>query len=94
MQFLSEGTDKTIRDRIIHLEFVSAGCLNVTPIGVYLVGGGDELTSSERLIPRIDKYLTDLQDVVGVVLASLVEADRRFHGLLPADECHNWRCEE
>jgi len=90
MQFLSEGTDKTIRDRIIHREFVPAGVLNVTPMGVCLVGGGDDLTPSERLMPRIDKYLTDLQDLVRVILASLVDADRGFHAVLPADEYHNF----
>ncbi len=90
MQFLSEGINKTTRDRIVHLEFVPAGYLNVTPWGVYLAGGGEELALSERLMTRIDKYLTDLQSIIWAVLSSLVDADRGYHEAIPADEYHNF----
>lgn len=40
---LSEGTRKSIRDRISHYGYVPVGCINLSQRGFMLVGGGEEL---------------------------------------------------
>jgi hypothetical protein len=48
---LAEGR-KSVRHRIAHYDFVSAGCVNLTPQGFFLAGGGEELTTPGILEAR------------------------------------------
>ncbi len=45
---LAEGR-KSVRNRVAHYEFVSAGCVNLTAQGFFLAGGGEELRLPEKL---------------------------------------------
>jgi hypothetical protein len=44
---LAEGR-RSVRNRIAHYEFVSAGCVNLTAKGFFLVGGGEEVPMPEN----------------------------------------------
>lgn len=62
---LSDGVRKSTRDRITHWESVDAGVLNIAPHGVFLAGGGEELS------PRGDENLRLLSKVIRARIAAL-----------------------
>jgi hypothetical protein len=45
---LADGR-RSVRNRVAHYEFVSAGCVNLTAQGFFLAGGGEELSLPEEL---------------------------------------------
>jgi len=59
---LTDGPQKSVRDRVAHFEFVSGGTFNVSQRGLTWVGGGEELAAdwgnphplSDALAPKFD----------------------------------------
>ena len=50
LAFVLDAGRKSVRNRIAHYEFVSAGCINLTSKGFFLAGGGEDLKMSENLV--------------------------------------------
>jgi hypothetical protein len=77
---LAEGR-KSVRHRIAHYDFVSAGCVNLTPQGFFLAGGGEELAPpghprGATLAAALDERLDRLHVCVDDMIDSFVEAAR------------------
>lgn len=69
---LAEGR-KSVRHRIAHYDFVSAGCINLTAKGFFLAGGGEDLARDGRprgttlatvLNERIDRLHACVDDMI------------------------------
>jgi hypothetical protein len=80
--FFSQGADKSVRDRIVHREFVRAGCLNVNATGVFLAGSSEPDESSGdssqgvRLLPSLDAHLGRIEEIVIALFRGLMAIDR------------------
>ena len=81
--FCSDGTNKSVRDRIVHREFVRAGCLNVTAEGVFLAGTSEPSASSsagvtgDRLLPTLDEHIRRIEGLIDGMLGTLITIDRQ-----------------
>jgi hypothetical protein len=75
---LSDGDTKSVRDRVAHFEFVGAGCVNVNASGVFLVGGGENLSglskSRETLTVALDRKIASLEIAVSGMLSAFQTA--------------------
>jgi hypothetical protein len=72
---------KSVRNRIAHYEFVSAGDINLTARGFFLLGGGEELSIfetsiSNRLAKALASRLERLHSCVDDIIDTFVEAAR------------------
>lgn len=77
---LAEGR-KSVRNRIAHYEFVSAGCVNLTAKGFFIAGGGEELLMPDSLDDvNLSKALCDrleyLHKCVDDMIDTFVQAAR------------------
>lgn len=68
--FMNTGDKLSTRDRIAHYEAVPAGCLNCTPRGIFLAGGGANLDGQGALTAVLRAYLVTLE----VILREAVDA--------------------
>ncbi|MCL4559313.1 MAG: hypothetical protein M1281_01705 [Chloroflexi bacterium] len=80
----SEGSNKSIRDRISHYEYVPVGTINLSSRGFLLAGGGEELKPSssgqfELLSEIIDQHLMDLQDCIDTYITCYINAVNEFY---------------
>jgi hypothetical protein len=81
--FFSDGTNKSVRDRIVHREFVRAGCLNVTAEGVFLADTSEPGASSgagvtgDRLLPSLDEHVRRIEGLIDGMLGTLITIDRQ-----------------
>jgi hypothetical protein len=78
---LSEGTRKSVRDKISHYEYVPAGTINLGPHGFMFIGGGEELGVSgnfadTRLTAALNRHLGDLRECISEVTVAFVDAMR------------------
>ena len=78
---LAEGR-RSVRNRVAHYEFVSAGCVNLTAQGFFLAGGGEELRLPEKLRgARLSEVLSErimqLHSCVDDMVDTFVEAARQ-----------------
>ena len=78
---LAEGR-MSVRNRVAHYEFVSAGCINLTTQAVFLAGGGEELRMPEKFSwVRLSKVLSDrleyLHTSVDDMIDTFVQAARQ-----------------
>lgn len=77
---LAEGR-KSVRNRIAHYEFVSAGCVNLTAQGFFLVGGGEEILKPEshkgvNLSKALSDRLEYLHTCVDDMIDTFIQAAR------------------
>lgn len=81
---LNEGEGRSVRDRIAHYEFVSAGCINLRADGFKLVGGGENRgmgnTSAEEplgsaLLNRTNALIRFLGEIVDAFIDSAAALD-------------------
>jgi hypothetical protein len=77
---LAEGR-RSVRNRIAHYEFVSAGDINLTARGFFLLGGGEELSIFEtsvgkRLAKALASRLERLHSCLDDMIDSFVEVAR------------------
>ena len=81
---LAEGR-KSVRNRIAHWEYVSAGSVNLTADGFFLVGGPENLNRWFRKVPpdklddAIAGRLKSLHACVGDMIDTFVEAIETLH---------------
>jgi len=87
--YLSSGDKKTVRDRIAHREFVSAGTLNVTPMGV-MIAGEESRDPGRRLLPILEARVQDLRSLVSDAIDGLVDADRGAFPQPHPDHLHDF----
>ncbi|WP_326429923.1 hypothetical protein VQ574_07820 [Stutzerimonas frequens] len=78
---LSEGTRKSIRDKISHYEYVPVGCINLSQRGFMLAGGGEELgisgkNGSALLSEVIQGHVTNLRGCVREFIGAYVDGMR------------------
>jgi hypothetical protein len=78
---LSEGTRKSVRDKISHYEYVPAGTVNLGPHGFMFVGGGEELGISGNfsdtcLTTTLSRHVDDLRECIREVTIAFVDAMR------------------
>jgi hypothetical protein len=86
--FLTEQGDGTrsVRDTLTHYSYVPAGVLNITPRGVNLVGGGEDLPGwpqapgAQQLAEALKRADSAISDVVSRILSSLAAAHASFFG--------------
>jgi hypothetical protein len=92
-KFLSTGDDKSVRDRITHREFVSAGTLNVTPQGIVLAGGPEALGFGVggRLLPALEGHLRALESLISKSIDSLVAGDLASFAQPAGERLHVFR---
>ena len=70
---LAEGR-KSVRNRIAHYEFVSAGCVNLTAQGFFLAGGGEELLMPESLTGvNLSKALSDRLEYLHTCVDDMID---------------------
>jgi hypothetical protein len=65
----------SVRDRIVHREFVRAGVPNANPLGVSLYEGGENLDGRERLCSVLDRHLGRAKRAVESILDELIKLD-------------------
>ena len=70
---LSEGGVTSIRDRIAHHEFVSAGCFNLSNRGVVLVGGGENLNIPSGISKTLAEILEYKSRCLHQCIAEMIE---------------------
>lgn len=76
---LSEGTRKSLRDRISHYGYVQAGTVNLTERGFVFVGGGEELiglTSGALLSDVLNERVSKLRGFLREAIFSYIDAVR------------------
>lgn len=71
----NEG-DTSVRDRIAHTEGVGAGCINLSRMGVYLAGGGEDLRGwgpeGGKLSEALAIRTVNLHECVGTMLDAFI----------------------
>src|SRR5262249_33467431 len=73
----------SVRDRIAHKEFVGAGTPNANALGVYLLGGGENLNLEGRLSSVLDRHLDRAKRAVESILDELITLDAETKEDLP-----------
>ena len=81
---LAEGR-RSVRNRIAHYDFVSAGCINLSPQGFFIAGGGEDLRMgpdfrSATLMQVITQKLGLLHDCTRDLIDSFIQAAREQDG--------------
>jgi hypothetical protein len=78
---LSEGDRKSVRDRISHYEYVSAGSLNLNHRGLMVLGGGENLGfgpphQAVLLSTMMDDHVKNLRSCVHQMIVRFVDCAR------------------
>jgi hypothetical protein len=70
---LSNSTTKSTRDLITHYEYLSAGCLNVGPLGIFFLGGGEQIGHSALVEGKtLTKILAEHKDLLQACIDNLL----------------------
>lgn len=79
---LTTGSSRSVRDKIAHFEFVSAGTFNLTSDGFRLLGGGEQLDfvgPPQRLCDVLSERINILDDFLNKTLVEFAEALKSLH---------------
>jgi hypothetical protein len=70
---LSNSTTKSTRDLITHYEYFSAGCLNVGPLGIFFLSGGEQIGHSALVEGKtLTKILAEHKDLLQACIDNLL----------------------
>lgn len=78
---LSEGGVTSVRDRIAHYEFVPAGCVNISAVGIVLVGGGENLNLNgdrNSLTETLSKKTDLLYECIAETIRAFIESASKW----------------
>jgi hypothetical protein len=78
---LSDGDRKSIRDKISHYEYVTAGCINLSQRGFMLAGGGEKLgigskNGSALLSEVLQRHVSSLRNCIRDCVNAYVDGMR------------------
>jgi len=82
---LSTSTTKSTRDLISHYEYLSAGSLNIGPLGIFFLGGGEQighsaLVEGKTLTKILGEHKDLLQGCIDNLLRTFIIFSRRYYG--------------
>jgi hypothetical protein len=69
---MSEGGARSVRDTIAHYQFVPAGVLNLTPIGIVFAGGGENMFLNSAEPTLLSKILENKTAALHACLSEMI----------------------